>query len=770
MQTTKAVDSVELLWQWCRNGWDFRVARDPSILDRYDEYGDRVRYEMDVIVGKGLADYFLIVSDLVRFAKDRGIAVGPARGSAAASLVCFLTRITEIDPMRFPFMMFERFLDPSRDDYPDIDLDFDDDRRHEIVDYAVAKYGRDRVGNVANYMRFRGKTAIADVGRANNAPQWAIERLKNLIIDRTAGDPRQNESVHDTFELFAEAAKIRDRFQFFDLAAELEGDYKTMSMHAAGLLISPVPITDICSIYERDGKAVVAVDKKMAAYLGLLKVDLLGLSTMGAISRALHLLGMTLDDLYAIPHDDARTLKAFGELDLTGIFQFEGRTQRGVTKRVEPSQFSDLIDICALARPGPLMSGAVDLYVARKHGAPVKPIHPVVDELLAHTYGAVTFQEQVLLILARVGGFPATRIGDVRRIISAKLGEAAMNELYAEFEQGAADNHRMSPELAHQIWDWLVTSSKYLFNYAHSCSYAHIAFWCQWLKQNHPQAFYAGQLAKAGKEKLPKLMQDVLRHGIELWPPDPVQSEIQWSPAEILSPEQPDVLVAGFLQIPKVGPVIAVRMQEYRDLRIAQTGLDEVPDIAWDDYQAVSGVGPKTIEKIVAMTTAEDPFELNRVHKILDEYRRGFAARLRDFRGLPIPTHTSETMPDTGEHIVVWMGFVKKIKVYNEIERERSNHPELTEAEILDQMRDPELLDSAVLTCYDDGPEEVYVRVNRWRYPQLQSAVDAIELDDDIVIVVAKKREGGTGISLAAQTIDVLEQDEPEEDVEQEED
>lgn len=766
------VPSTDLYWAWLREGWKYRLRHNPRLRTHKKIYSDRVQYESGVILEKDFQDYFLVVSDLVRFAKDQGIAVGPGRGSAAASLVCYLLRITEIDPLQFQYMMFERFLSPTRGDFPDIDLDFDDERRHEVQEYAKAKYGADCVGSVANYMRFRGKTAVKDVARVYNIPKWAQDTVTNLIIDRTAGDPRQNDSVHDTFDLFPAAATILERFPNLKYAADLEGDYRGMGKHAAGVVISTRPLTETCALYTReldDGTSVanISTDKDSSGHLNLLKIDLLGLTTMGMLSRSLNIIGMSLDELYRVPLDDAVTIQAFRDMDLTGIFQFDGRTQRGVTRDVDPEHFEQLVHISGLARPGPLFSGAEELYVARRHGrAPVRPIHPIVDELTTHTYGTIVFQEQVFRIIADLGGFPSTKIDEIRKIISLKLGEGVFNAMLEEFLQGAKDLHGVEHALAQSIWDSMVTAAKYLFNYAHCVCYSMIAFWCQWIKQHHQLAFFPGWLAKTNKDKAPRLLQDVAKHGILLMPPDPERSLLTWSPEkdnELLHPEVKGALRAGFTQVSGIGSAIGSRMIEHRD-------ADPVRPFAWDGFRAVKGVGPKTIEKIKSFVEMDDPFELERVHKILNEFRMGIKYGEKDYIGLPVATHTSDTMPQTGEHYVTWMGFVKDIKYNNEIERirSRSETEELakrTDAQILAEMRDPHLLDYAVLTCYDEGEEEVRVRFHRWAFPAWREHIKAIVLNDDVIIASGKKREGGAfGVSIFANSLEVLEQDHEEEE------
>ena len=763
-----AVDGTELMWAWLRNGWRYRLARNPAMAGRSDEYRDRIQYEMSVILDKEFTDYFLIVSDIVRWAKDNGEAMGPGRGSAAASLVCYFLRITEIDPLDHPNMLFERFLDPTRDDWPDIDLDFADDSRHRVHAYAVAKYGADCVGNVANFSRFRGKTAIKDIARVYRIPKWAAETVSNLIIDREAGDPRINDSVHDTLEMFPAAQAVLEKYPQLRQAEEFEGDYRSMSVHAGGIVISARPLTEVCALYTKTiGKTkatkhevqVIPADKKSTEYLGMQKLDFLGLSTMGAVRRMLEIIGMPLEELYQTPLDDPAVLQAFRSGDVTGIFQFEGHTQRGVTHAVQPETPAQLYDISALARPGPLSSGEYEAYVARRHGRlPVPHVHPIIDDITSNTYGTVIYQEHVFRILALIGGFDGRRIGEIRRIISGKLGEAAFNTLYQEFEQGAADNHQISAAMARTIWNRMTTASRYLFNYAHACSYSILAIWLMWLKVHHPLPFYSGALVKVGKEKLPRLMQDVLNHDIAILPPDPELSTASWEPATDHHAAQV-ALRAGLLQIPGIGDATVPMLLDHRNDVVS---TDPAP-FTWDNFIAVKGIGPKKVETMREFAEGDDPFGLMRVSRVLAEYRQGIANRLPDFRGLPAPTHTSEEIPEVGQLPVVWMGFVKDIRFDNEIEKKRKYgdyDADVTDEDILAELKDAHLLESAVLFCYDEGETEVKVRVNRWAYPILRELVHSITPDVDVIIASGTKKDvGGFGVNVYAYALEVLEPD-----------
>lgn len=615
-------EAVALLRKWLNFGWEYRieVTGNSNIQRNPQAYIDRVEYELSLICDKGFVDYFLVCSDIVRWAKDNGIMVGPGRGSAASSLVCYLLRITEVDPIIFSNLMFERFIDPTRSELPDIDLDFDDERRQEVFEYAERKYGADKVGKMANFMRYKGKNSIDDVARVYHIPKWEAETVKKLIIERGGGDSRESNSLEDTFAVFPRAREVLDRRPNIANAVRLEGNYRGMGVHAAGMVISNTPITDSCATYTKTTAGVettvVAYDKKDAKYLGFLKLDILGLSTMNVIATAAKFVGMSIEDVYRIPLTDKKTMRAFKKGDVIGIFQFEGRATRLVCRDVRPDTFAELVDINSLSRPGPLFSGTTGQYVDIKHGRayPVS-LHPIVDRETTHTHGQIIFQEQILRIIKEIGGFPMTRVHEIRQIISAKLGEAQFGSFYEKFEAGAKELHGIDAELALKIWRFMVTSATYTFVTAHSTGYAIIAWWGQWFKQHHPAAFYAARLRKEGDEyKRTKLIKDALRHGIKVVPPDPLFSEVSWTP------EYGDTVRAGFIQIPGVGPKTAQAICNYLESK----HWEAAP--TWDDLIAVRGIGPKTIEKIEAFVNNPDPFGVNRIKRILDEIRQIHAA------------------------------------------------------------------------------------------------------------------------------------------------
>lgn len=748
--------ATEMLWQVMREGWEFRYPHNKSMQENPGKYAERAKYEMARIEPRKFDHYFLMVSDIVRFAKDNKIAVGPARGSAAASLVCYLSRITEVDPLQHPHMLFERFIDPKRLDLPDIDLDFDDARRDEVRQYAARKYGSDRVGNIINFVRYKGKNSIDDVARVYEIPKWEAEKIKDLIIERSGGDSRASETLADTFETFQQAREVLDRHPELKLATALEGNYRNLGVHAAGLVISNAPISDTCALYIREvngrDMTVIAYDKKDAEYLGMLKVDLLGLSTMGMIGTALDIIGMDLEDLYRVPLDEPATLAAFKKNDVTGIFQFEGRATRLVCSDVSPDNFQQLADINALSRPGPLFSGMTAEYVEVRHGRSVaEALHPIVDEQTSWTYGQIVYQEQVLTIIRDLGGFPVQRVGDIRKIISQKLGEASFQAMWEEFRDGANRLHGVEEELALKIWRFMVTSATYSFNIAHCVSYSMLAFWQMWIKQHHPTAFYAAQLSKVGDDKARlvkrgKLMQDAVRHGIRIDPPDLEISKKGWT-ADLEGKR----VVAGLTQIQGIGDKTANNIIAWRE-SFGPPEPDDVP-LSWEQLIEVNGIGPKTISKIIDFCSKEDPFDLQLVGKILRKYRRLLAAGGPGWYGIPRPTHTSSEIPKEAPEII-WMGIARAKNYQDYVENQRTRTGKEVE-EILANLKDPHLVKSCVLHAYDDGDEDVYVRFNRYNFPKYESAIEDLRLDHDILIVTGRKRND-FGVSLHVKNLIII--------------
>jgi DNA polymerase-3 subunit alpha len=752
------IEPVELLWAWLREGWAYRISQgwNPA-RNGIEAYRSQVELEMQLIVGKDFVSYFLMVSDILRWAKDQGITVGPGRGSSAASIVCWLLRITEPDPLDFPLTDFSRFIDPTREDLPDIDVDFEDTRRHEVRAYAEGKYGKAYVGNIGTFTKYKGKLSLKDVQRVHraNVPKHEFERLASMIVERSGGDSRADAALGDTIAMFEGAQEIAEKYpKEVAIAVELEGNYKSMSTHSAGLVITTQPVAEITAQYTREVKGrkitAVAVDKYDAEYLHLMKMDLLGLTTMGMLAIALRFAGMTLEELYRLPLDDPATIKAFHDNDVIGVFQFEGRATRLVGRDLTPDDFLELIDVNALSRPGPLFSGTTADYINVKHGRMEVPkVHPVIDAIAAGTKGQIIYQEQILHALSQFGGLPIAKVHDIRRIISKKLGEAAFNSSFEAFAEGAARLHGASQDLASEVWSRVVTSASYAFVYSHSLAYTQIGYWCMYMKVHHPTAFYAAQLSKIKEEKWPKLIRDAESHGVQIDGVDLKASGRTWTPV----PGERRV-VAGFLQLKGVGESLATSILAYRE----ESGLSVLEDLL-----QVKGVGPATLERFRPQIDGDDPFGLLRVQLSLDAVRTAIAEREIP---LPVPNANSDKVLDArADSTVYYVGMVKLKEYKDVIEDERSRTGDDLDV-IRARVKRPELATSCTLWSYDDGGEDVYVRITRFDFPKFRKALEELRVDQDVIWVEARKSKGGFGASIYVKRLIVID---PEDDDEENE-
>lgn len=752
------IDSKEIIWAWLREGWRYRVQQgDRTLVERREECWTQLKWEMEVIEPQDFVDYFLLTSVLVRFAKDSGIVVGPGRGSSAASIACYLLRITEVNPMDYALMDFTRFIVPGREDLPDIDIDFDDERRHEVREYAVKRFGGDRVGNVATFTKFKGKNSLDDVARVYKIPKGDLETLKGMIVERSGGDSRADAALQDTFDMFPAAQAILDKHPAIKNAMKLEGNMRGMSVHAAGLVITNSPISDVCAQYTREDKktgevlTAVSVNKYDCEYLRLMKVDILGLSTLGMIRLALQEAGLTLEDLYRVPMDDPETIAAFHRNDVIGIFQFEGRATRLVGRDIKPDSFLELVDINGLSRPGPLFSGTTAEYIDVKHGrrSPVR-LHPIIDEITKGTKGTIIYQEQILRALAQFGGLPVRRVHEIRRIISLKLGEAQFNTSAEDFALNAIRLHGVKREVAMEVWSRVVTSASYAFVYAHSLAYAKIGFWSMWLKVHYPEAFYAAQLLKTEEKGWHRLIRDAEKHGIKVRGVTPGLSEIQWSVQDNFGGKE---VVAGWQQLKGVGPVNAHKILAYQK----SGGVIKTAD----DMLPISGIGPSSVEKFRAQIESADPFGLLRVKMALDAVRDAI-----DNREIPVrrPNVISDAILDVRSGgAVIWLGMVKLVEMKDFTEDERARSGKTVE-EIRAEMKRPELQTSVVLHCYDDGEEDVYIRINRFEYPKYRAGLEGLRLDHDVVHVVARRSRNSFGASLYPDALFVIDPDDDDEE------
>ena len=509
----------ETLRAMAAEGLAVRLAgADPAARARYAE---RLEYELGVIQRMGFAGYFLIVADFIQWAKAQDIPVGPGRGSGAGSLVAWALTITDLDPLRFD-LLFERFLNPERVSMPDFDIDFCQEGRDRVIDYVRQEYGADRVAQIITFGKLQARAAVRDVGRVLGLPFGQVNRIAELIPNNpaqpvtlaqaVAGEPRLQQMRDDD-------ESVR---RLLETAQQIEGLYRHASTHAAGVVIGDRPLIELVPLY-RDPRSEFLVTQYSMKYVeqaGLVKFDFLGLTTLTILERArafLHDLGVTFDPA-ALPLDDTRTYEMLARGDAGGVFQFEGQGMRDALRQMHPDRFEDLIALGALYRPGPMAN--IPDYCRRKHGEAWQPPHPDLADILGETYGIIVYQEQVMQIAQRMGGYSLGAADLLRRAMGKKI-RSEMEAQRAIFVTGATARG-IGREKADEVFDLMAKFADYGFNKSHAAAYALVSYQTAWLKANHPEVFLAASmsLAIANTDRLAGLKQEAERSGIPILPPD----------------------------------------------------------------------------------------------------------------------------------------------------------------------------------------------------------------------------------------------------------
>jgi DNA polymerase III subunit alpha len=505
------------------------------------EVRDRLDHELGIITSMGFAGYFLIVWDLIRFARERGIRVGPGRGSAAGSVVSYSLGITDLDPLRYG-LIFERFLNPERKLMPDIDMDFDERRRDEVIRYVAQRYGSDHVAQIITFQTIKGKQGIRDAARVLGYPASAGDRLCKMFPSAVLGREFPIEKALDISQELKEAyEKEDDSREIIDTARALEGLRREDSVHAAGVVIGDRPLVSYLPLKlskdsRDDSKRVVTqFDMHGAEKLGLLKMDFLGLRNLSVIDDTVRMLrerGVELD-IDDLPLDDQRTYELLRSGETTGVFQLESPGMRTLIRDLAPDRFEDLMALVALFRPGPLGQGMHVEYAERKHGRrPVAYPHPDLEPVLRDTYGVIVYQEQVMEIAVRMAGYSMGEADLLRKAMGKKIREELIPHR-EKFVAGAVA--RGYPErLANYIFDLIMPFADYGFNASHACGYGLVAYQTAYLKAHHPVEYMAALLTsvKDDKDKKPFYLNASRMQGIEVLPPDVNASDLDFTPHE----------------------------------------------------------------------------------------------------------------------------------------------------------------------------------------------------------------------------------------------
>ena len=484
------------------------------------EVKQRLEYELEIIKKTGFASYFLIVQDVVNWAKENGIITGPGRGSVGGSLVAYLTGITNINPLKYN-LLFERFLNPERISMPDIDLDFTDTRRDEVIDYVAQKYGRDHVAQIITFGTMAARAVVRDVGRVLGYPYSFCDKIAKLIPFGFTLDEALNK-IDELRQMYIGDERVQ---KLIDFSKKLEGVARHASTHACGVVISPEPLTNLVPLQHptQDDKTIVTqYEMHSIEDLGLLKMDFLGLKNLTIIENTVKLIektqGKTIN-IDRIPYDDKKTYKLLQRGETTCVFQLESSGMKKWLRQLKPSCFEDVVTILALYRPGPMQF--IPEYVERKRGRKkVEYPHPKLKQILKPTYGFPVFQEQIMQIAQEIAGFSLSEADILRKAIGKKIA-SLLKKQKEKFINGAV-NQGIQREIAERIWSWFLPFARYGFNKSHSCGYATIAYQTAYLKAHFPVEFMASVLAseKQDVERIAFLLEECKRMGIEVLPPD----------------------------------------------------------------------------------------------------------------------------------------------------------------------------------------------------------------------------------------------------------
>ena len=523
--------------QWFeKEVWEGMARRFPQGYS--EKHKEQAAYEIEVIIKMGFPGYFLVVSDFIRWAREQGIRVGPGRGSAAGSIASYALGITELDPLEHD-LIFERFLNPERLSMPDIDVDFDDRRRPEVIRYVTEKYGDDRVAQIVTFGTIKAKQALKDAARVLAMPYSVGEKLTKAMPPMVLGrDVTLDDVINESSDRYSEAAEFRDLLandsesaQVFELAQGLESLKRQWGVHAAGVIMSAEPLMDVIPIMKReeDGAIITQFDQPPCEDLGLLKMDFLGLRNLTVIDDALENIKSNRGEVVVLEeldlNADQNTFDLLSRGDTLGVFQLDSDNMRSLLRMLKPTEFEHISAVIALYRPGPMGMNSHTNYAQRKNGLQQSEgVHPELmeplREILDPTYGLIVYQEQVMAAAQRVAGYTLGQADLLRRAMGKKKPEE-LDKQYEIFQQGMLKNG-YSEAAVKALWDTLLPFADYAFNKAHSAGYGVLSYWTGFLKANYPAEYMAALLTSVGdsKDKLAIYLNECRRMGIQVLPPD----------------------------------------------------------------------------------------------------------------------------------------------------------------------------------------------------------------------------------------------------------
>jgi DNA-directed DNA polymerase III PolC len=495
-------------------------------LELNETYMQRLDYELDLIHEKGYDDYFFVITDMIKYAKAN-MLVGPARGSSCGSLACYLLGITDIDPIPHN-LIFERFIDVTRYDLPDIDIDFQDTKREMVFEYIREKYGTENVARLGTISRYKPKSAIGQAAKALSIPDWETKGVKDSMLKRSSGDSRAGYAILDTFQELEIGRAFIEKYPAMKIAGDLEGHASHTGMHAAGVIITNDPLINYVSKDVRTNT--VQVDKWDAELINLMKIDALGLKTLTIIADCLELIGWSYDQLLQHPLNDDSAFEVLRKFQFCGIFQFEGQALQTLARRVAIDRFDDIACLTALARPGPFASGASADWVNRRAGRQEPAyVHETMERYTKDTYGIIVYQEQVMFCVREIGLLSWEDTSTLRKAMSKSFGVEYFDKYWQRFKEGAM-SQGIKEEHALQMWNSVNKMGSWAFNKSHAVAYGMLSYFCCILKAHYPIEFALATIRNTGDaEPIKRYLRELDRAGYSFKTYDPIQSEATWS-------------------------------------------------------------------------------------------------------------------------------------------------------------------------------------------------------------------------------------------------
>lgn len=520
------ISENSFLRRLCKKGFNRKIMSVKRKASKHEEYKARLEEELETITKQGFVKYFLIVWELVHWCKSNDILVGPGRGSCGGSLVVYLLDITAVDPIEFG-LLFSRFISPARIDLPDIDIDFEDIRRPMIRKHLEDMYGAEKVAGISTFSTMKGKSALRDVSRVFDVPLPIVNKACAAIVTRSGGDERADFTIEDAFQTFEDGKIFQKKYpEVTRLAISLEGQKRGKGQHAAAIIVSDEDLrlgTRASLRYGKGDDVCVNWEKQDAEYMGLMKLDILGLNALTVLNEVKRLVkerkGIIID-FESLTLDDDKIFEEFSKGNNTGCFQVGSLGLKKFTKQLGIDDFGMLVHATSLYRPGTLRSGMTKEFIKRKRGEDKVPkVHPVIDELTKDTYGIILYQEQVMNFMYELGGLSWKTADTVRKVISKSQGQEQFQKFKKEFADGCVKKKTLDRKTATKLWESLASFGSYGFNKSHAVEYSMITYWDMWCKVYHPNEFICASLTYGSENKKEELIEEAIRLGLDVRPP-----------------------------------------------------------------------------------------------------------------------------------------------------------------------------------------------------------------------------------------------------------